>query len=209
MKLPFSTEQFLDVFVQYNTSVWPMQIVLNLLAAVCVVTVIGKVKITGRLITGFLALLWIWTGLAYHLLYFTSINKAAFLFGGLFVIQGLIFLFEGVIRDKVSFSFRFNTYGILGGFFILYALVLYPLLGHLLGHRYPANPTFGLPCPSTIFTFGILLWADVKLSTRLFVMPALWSLIGFGAALTLGIPEDTGLLIAGMLGTVLLCRKKS
>jgi len=34
--------------------------------------------------------------------------------------------------------------------------------------------------------------------------PLLWSLIGFGAALSLGIREDFGLLVAGALGTVLL-----
>ena len=28
MKLPFTPDQFLDVFRQYNTAVWPMQILL-------------------------------------------------------------------------------------------------------------------------------------------------------------------------------------
>jgi len=36
------------------------------------------------------------------------------------------------------------------------------------------------------------------------IIPLLWSSIGFTAALTLGIREDIGLLVAGLVGTVLL-----
>jgi hypothetical protein len=80
----------------------------------------------------------------------------------------------------------------------------YPLLGYLQGHIYPAAPTFGLPCPTTIFTFGILLWTDKKLPVITLVIPFLWSLIGFSAAFSLGIREDTGLLIAGLLTTIMI-----
>ena len=34
MNLPFTLEQFLDVFRQYNISVWPMQVLLIVLALV-------------------------------------------------------------------------------------------------------------------------------------------------------------------------------
>jgi hypothetical protein len=39
-------------------------------------------------------------------------------------------------------------------------MVVYPLLGIRFGHSYPRAPLFGVaPCPTTIFTFGLLLWA--------------------------------------------------
>jgi hypothetical protein len=78
------------------------------------------------------------------------------------------------------------------------------VLGYLFGHVYPKSPTFGLPCPTTIFTFGLLLWTKTKFPKAVLVIPFLWSLIGFSAALTMGIHEDIGLLVAGVLGTVLL-----
>jgi hypothetical protein len=87
---------------------------------------------------------------------------------------------------------------------ILYAMVLYPILGSLFGHVYPQSPTFGLPCPTTIFTFGLLLWTDLKVPKSVLVIPFVWSLIGFSAALSLGILEDTGLLVAGVVGLILL-----
>jgi hypothetical protein len=64
---------------------------------------------------------------------------------------------------------------------------------------------FGVaPCPTTIFTFGLLLWTRGRVPGWLLAVPTLWALIGFTAALTLGILEDTGLLVAGLLGTGLL-----
>ena len=73
-----------------------------------------------------------------------------------------------------------------------------------LGHTYPENPTFGLPCPTTIFTFGILLWAKDKIPMYIIGIPLIWAVIGFTAALNLGIKEDTGLLVAAILSVVLL-----
>jgi hypothetical protein len=85
-----------------------------------------------------------------------------------------------------------------GAVLIVYALVVYPVLGHLLGHRYPAAPTFGLPCPTTIFTFGVLLWARAPVPRVLVVVPMLWAALGAVAAMQLGVPEDFGLLVAGV-----------
>ena len=87
---------------------------------------------------------------------------------------------------------------------MLYALIIYPILGYLFGHKYPYSPTFGLPCPTTIFTFGILLFVNKKIPVLVLIIPLLWSIIGFGAALNLSIYEDYGLLIAGILGFILL-----
>jgi hypothetical protein len=83
-------------------------------------------------------------------------------------------------------------------------LLIYPVLGYFLGHVYPHSPTFGLPCPTTIFTFGLLLWADNKVPKYLLVIPLLWSLIGFLAAFQLGVLEDVMLLITGLVATTLI-----
>jgi hypothetical protein len=95
-------------------------------------------------------------------------------------------------------------YGIMGIILVAYALLIYPVLGYWWDHIYPASPTFGLPCPTTIFTFGILLFSSSKISPWVFIIPFLWSLIGFSAAFSLGIKEDTGLLVAGLLSIVMI-----
>jgi len=208
MSLPFTPEQFLSVFAVYNLSIWPMQIILNLVAIAAIILTIRKTSFSNKAISIILAFLWLWTGIVYHLTYFTSINKAAFVFGALCIIQGLIFLYTGVIRSTLSFQFQPDTKGIIGSILILYALVIYPVLGYALGHVYPTSPTFGAPCPTTIFTFGLLLWADRAMPKYVLAIPLLWSLIGFSAALSLGIREDIGLLIAGITATALIFWKR-
>jgi MFS-type transporter involved in bile tolerance (Atg22 family) len=122
----------------------------------------------------------------------------------LFILQGFIFIYAGIVKDHLSFNYQTNIYGITGAVFLLYALILYPVLGHLFGHIYPKSPTFGLPCPTTIFTFGLLLWTDKKIPKYVLVIPFLWSIVGFSAAVNLKVYEDFGLLVAGIIGTVLI-----
>jgi hypothetical protein len=204
MNLPFTTEQFLLVFKQYNQAVWPMQILLNLFGLVAIFLSVKKIAISNRLIAAIIAFFWFWIGVAYHFAFFTGINPAAYAFAVLNVIQGFIFLIFGVFHQRLSFKFKPNLYGITGVLLILYAMIIYPLLGYTLGHIYPKAPTFGLPCPTTIFTFGLLLWTDIKVPKSALIIPFLWSVIGFSAALTLGIREDTGLLVAGIVGVALI-----
>ena len=204
MSLPFTIEQFMGIFEKYNIAVWPMQIILVLIALLALFLSLRKFSYSDKIISIFLGFFWLWIGIVYHLIYFTSINKAAYLFGVLYIIQGLIFIFVGGIKSKLSFKFQPTSYGIIGALFILYALIIYPTFGYFLGHVYPKNPTFGLPCPTTIFTFGLLLETDKIVPKYVLVIPLIWSIIGFGAALSLGVKEDYGLLIAGVVGFILI-----
>ena len=87
---------------------------------------------------------------------------------------------------------------------MLYAIIIYPILNYVFGHWWPSNPTFGWPCPRTIFTFGLLLWTNKKVPKYILIIPLIWALIGMSAAINLGIWEDLGLIVAGILGVVLL-----
>ena len=62
------------------------------------------------------------------------------------------------------------------------------------------GPMFGVaPCPTTIFTIGMLLLASGSWVAELSIIPFAWSLVGLAAALQLGIPEDFGLPVAGLV----------
>ena len=151
------------------------------------------------MISGLLAFFWLWMGVVYHLIYFTTINKAAYLFGAVFIFQAMLFLAFGVFQSKLSFAFRSDGYGITGIILIVFALIIYPVLGYSFGHGYPYSPTFGLPCPTTIFTFGLLLLCEKRCPLGILVIPFVWSIIGFTAAFNFGIVEDTGLLVSGVI----------
>lgn len=205
MELPFTIEQFLNVFQEYNNAIWPSQIIAYLLGVFVVICAFLKSSITDKIINGILGFFWLWIGLVYHILFFSEINNAAFGFGALFIIQGMLFLGIGLFTEKIQYRFKANTLGIIGIILVVYAMIIYPIIGAFLDHGYPYSPMFGVaPCPSTIFTFGLLLWSSQRIPWWFLVIPGIWSVIGFTAALQLGIIEDTGLFIAGILSIGLL-----
>lgn len=204
MKLPFTSEQFFDVFEKYNLSVWPMQVVLLCMAMLSVVCLF-RCKLQWQRVMFFsLGLLWLWMGIVYHIMFFSAINKAAWIFGFAFAVQGILFVYFGAVKTSMEVRFTLNLSGIVGVVVILYALVLYPFLGYTFGHLFPRAPTFGVPCPSTIFTLGVLLFLSRRPPWYIVVIPILWSAVGLAAAINLSIKEDYGLAIAGLATTIMV-----
>lgn len=199
MKTPFTLQQFLDVFKAYNETVFPGQLVLYALAIILLVLVGRRAPNADRYSNAILAFFWLWMGFVYHLVFFTTINKAAYGFGSLFIIQSGLFLYYGISRHCLAYRFSRSLYSIAGIFLIAYALIFYPLIGYFSAHAYPYAPTFGLPCPTTIFTIGLLLSNDEKLPVPVMIIPILWSILGFFAAFSFGIREDLVLPLAGLL----------
>jgi len=199
MRLPFTPEQFFGVFERYNEAVWPTQVVIYIMAAIAFYMVFKPGKHSNEIISGILAALWLWVGIAYHWGFFTSINPAARIFGAFFILQGLLFVFEGIFRSRISFAFAKDWRSITGLILAVFGPVVYPIMGYFLGHTYPSAPTFGLPCPTVIFTFGMLL-LTVRLPKYTALIPFLWSIFGFSAASSLGVKEDISLALAGLIG---------
>ena len=201
---PFTVSQFFGVFEAYNTAIWPLQWVLLALAAAAIALTLSRIRVRSRLLTGVLAALWLWMGLVYHLIFFTVINPAAAIFGVAFALEAALLIWAGLGPRHLRFAARADAYGAGGAVLLAYALIVYPLLGYALGHHYPAIPTFGAPCPTTIFTFGLLLWTAGRVPWWLLVIPGLWALIGLSAAVSLGVPQDLGLFAAGAIAIPLL-----
>ena len=203
MKIPFTIDQFLAVFSNYNQAIWPMQAAAYILGLAAIYLAVRRTGHRNGIISGILAFMWIWTGAAYHIGFFSTINKAAYVFGALFIIQGILLIIYGVLKPGLNFGISPGGIPAAGLIMIVYAMFVYPVTGQFLGHGYPHGPVFGVtPCPVTIFTFGLLLWTK-NLPRQIIIIPLIWSLIGFFAAVSLGILEDTGLLAAGLAGTFL------
>jgi Family of unknown function (DUF6064) len=197
--LPFTTDEFFAVFARYNQAVWPAPIALVVLASIAVGASLSHRSTIERIPAGVLGVLWVWMALAYHWAFFARINPAAKIFGGAFMLEGLLFWWYGVARNAVRFELTRGLRGTVAICMLLYALVAYPLLGLAAGHRYPAVPTFGAPCPTTIFTLGLMAIMRSPAVKAVFVIPVLWSVIGAFAAFRLNVPQDLGLLAAGAL----------
>ena len=152
--------------------------------------------------------MWAWNGIAYHLIHFAEINFAAPIFAAVFVVQGLLFALTGTIRGKIAFRFRADLFGRTGLGLAVFALAIYPLLGALAGHGWPRAALFGVaPCPTTIFTLGLLLLIEGRMPWHLIAIPVLWSLVGGTAVWLLGVPEDLALPLAGLAALGLALRR--
>ena len=186
------------MFGAYNAAIWPAQIFAYVLGLVAVAAVWARQPGPSRVIPSVLALMWAMNGIGYHYLFFAEINPAATLFVGFFVAQAILFVANAVVANGMRFEIGRDLRSSSGVAVIAYAMLIYPILGILTGHELLAGPMFGVaPCPTTIFTIGLLMLARGKWVVWLSIIPLIWSLVGLAAAVQLGIPEDFGLPIAG------------
>ena len=117
-----------------------------------------------------------------------------------------LFLYA-LVRNRITYGPVGRVDTAIGLAFIAYALVGYPVTGLLVGHVYPHSPLSPLfPCPATILTFGVLVLAQ-RVPRYLLVIPALWAMSG-ALWFYLGMVEDAGLVIAGVVGIVMLIARE-
>lgn len=208
MEPPFTIEQFYEVFSRYNDTVWPAQIALTGLALAGIGFTLLSPRWSDRAASAVLAVLWAWMGMAYHLAFFARINPAAYAFAALSLAGALCFLWFGVLHGRLHFAWNGGRQAYAGAGLILFSLVIYPAWSWYAGHRFPAMPSFGLPCPTTIFTIGLLCFLTPPYPRAPLIAPVLWCFIGAQAAVLLGVPQDLGLVAAAAAGLVLLVRAK-
>lgn len=198
--MPFSQDQFFEVFAQYNQAIWPLPI----LAYVAGLAVLGLLFTGSRgatiIISVILAAMWAVNGVGYHWLFFARVNPVAQGFATLFVLQAILLSVAIRFWPEMRIRARRDARSITGLAMIGFAMIVYPIWGHFAGHAYPAAPVFGLaPCPTTIFTIGVLLMGDWAAVRRLLIVPALWAAIGGSAAFLLGVPQDLGLIASFLI----------
>ena len=195
MQLPFSEAQFLDNFAAFNTALWPVLVVLWVASLVLTVQLLG-----GRPRSAAIGILliahWLWAAGAYHAVFFSRINPAAWLFAALFAAQAIALLWYAT-RGGLTFVWRRSWRHAGAAVFIAYALA-YPALVQLTGHQSPRAPLFGVPCPTALLTAGLLLATEPPAPRWILVIPVAWSLLAGTAALLLGVTPDLMLFAAAV-----------
>lgn len=208
MKTPFTTEQFLKVFEQYNLSVFPLQLIILFIGLLAFYALWLKKPIFNKIIGAYLAFIWLWAGIVYHIFFFADLNSPAYVFGSLFIIQGILIFNETFISKGLQFRFRKSAKDITGVFLVFFGLVLYPLLSWLMKGSELLIISAGLPCPTVIITFGFYALIQGRVRWFMFIIPLLWSLVGISAALNFGIIQDFMMLAGGIAVILLTYRKK-
>jgi hypothetical protein len=207
MQLPFTTEQFFDLLAAYNEALWPALAVLWMASLIASLLLFSSRRPSDRWLSGLLAAHWIWSALAYHAAFFTRINPAAWVFAALFLLQGALFFWRGVVQGRLSFAPWRNGWAPVAWVLIAYSL-LYPGINAVQHFSVTRIPAFGVPCPTMIFTAGVLMLATPR-SWRLSVIPVIWSVIGGSAASLLGVRADYALPIAGIALAIFSTQRSS
>ena len=196
MQLPFTKDQFFDLFAAFNGALWPALIALWIASVVVSLLLFSSRRPTDRWVSALLAAHWAWSGLAYHAAFFTRINPAAWIFAMLFLVQAALFVWVGIVRRRLSFVPARNGWALMAWLLVAYSLV-YPAINAIQHFTVSRIPTFGVPCPTTIFTAGFLMLAAPR-SWPLAIIPVMWSLVAGSAAVLLDVRADYALPVAGI-----------
>ena len=201
-------ERFLDYTRIYNQDLYPAQYLMLGLGLITILLVFFRTERSSRFISAILAFFYGWIGIQFYMVYFKEFMPIPFVFAILFILQALIFILEGTVRNRISFRFKADLYGLTGTLLLLYAIFGYQALEYILGRGYPEILSFGMfPCPTVIFSLGILLWTEKKFPSYILIFPIINALSGFIPAFMIGIIEDIGLIISGLLVLFLLSRR--
>jgi hypothetical protein len=159
----FSQQTYYRLFELYNTELWPLHILSLVLGAAVLVLWRRGGDRAGRAIAAILAVCWLWVAWGFHWQRYASINWAASYFALAFAVQALLLLWAAVVRGRLTPlpATRLQQRAGLG--LLLFALLIFPLMGPLLGRSWTQAEVFGMtPDPTALATLGVLLFAGAR-----------------------------------------------
>jgi len=179
---------FWEIIGKYNNKTIIVQIILFVFCLFAFfLSYTGRIKWIIKFTLGIIIL---YIGIVYFGYYGTEIIQKYFAFP-LFIISGLLFIFES-IKNKQDILEKFDKIQ----FILIILYLLYPLVSFILGNRFPKMVTFIMPCP--IISVSIVIYSAYKIKNKLLlVCMALWGLTGVKAFVA-NAYEDIILLICGV-----------
>jgi Family of unknown function (DUF6064) len=180
--LLFSPRTYYRLFELHNRAIWPAQLVALALGAAILGLLRVRAAWQGRVVAVLLAACWAFVAWAFLLERYSTINWAASYFAVAFLLEALLLLWRRGVQG-LSFRPRPDLVGCAGLSIFLFALVLQPLIGPLLGRPWTQVEVFGIaPDPTVIATMGLLLVASGRVAWEFLVIPLSWCAIS-GATL--------------------------
>ena len=195
----FTFSEFLEMMARYNNHYWLMLPINYSLCIIAILCSLRKTEYSSRIVTSVLAVLWLWTGVVFNGLVFSEISPRAIIFAAVFVFESMLLVFYGFYMSELIFRVRADLIGAVGWASILYGLLGYPLIASLLGRGYPQSLVVGLaPCPTVVFTLGLLFWSERRLTKAILAIPLFYALVGGAMVSSKGVVEDLGMIIIAM-----------
>jgi hypothetical protein len=187
--LLFSARTYYRLFELYNRAIWPVQL-LALLLGLAILWRLHRGSTRQGVVMAILAVGWLWTAWAYLLKQYDTINWAGRYFAIGFVIEAVLLIWTGVVRKRLSFRPYKDWTSRTGVGLFLFALVVQPAIGPLVGRAWTQAEIFGVaPDPTVLATLGILLTVDERPPWGLMTIPLLWCGLSGATLWTMGSPD--------------------
>ena len=188
--LLFSPRTYYRLFEIYNAAIWPAQI-LAVGLGLAIWALLGRAASRGRVFSTILAGCWLWVAIAFHAHRFATIHTAAVYFAWAFGLEAALLIWMGIVRGRLVFGRPADVASRAGLWIFLFALMVEPLVGPLLGRSWRQVEIFGVaPDPTAIATLGLLLLAEGRRRWTLFVIPVLWCAITGATLLAMKAPDS-------------------
>jgi hypothetical protein len=187
--LLFSPRTYYRLFELYNRDIWPAQVVAGALGLVILGLLLRGGMREGRWAAAILAACWLWVAWHYLFLRYNTINWAGEYFAIGFAIEALLLGWWGLIRRRLHLQPGLDLITAAGLGIFLFALVVHPLIGPLVGREWMQAEIFGVaPDPTVVATLGVLL-AATRPHWELLVIPFIWCAISGATAWTMQSPD--------------------
>lgn len=202
-----STETWWNQIGTYNNAIFPMQIIIMIVAIILTYFLFAKPGTkTNKMMKAYLSFTFAWNGIIFFLIFGKEL-PGIFLGAPLFIIVAILFAWD-MFGNKTQLrlpDIKWQRYLMM--FWILLAF-LYPLIGLAFGHYYPKTCIFGvMPCPTTVFALALLVAAIPKVDKKVYVLLLVWALPAFGKCLgALNLYEDCVLFWTGIYALIMLIK---
>ena len=203
-----SAENWWASLEAYSLSIFPMQIVMYVLAAVLTILFFARPgTTTNRIIKAYLAFACAWIGVVFFLILGQDLpahNAQAFLFLSIAVLFA-----ADLFMGKIEFRVPETKWHLRTTIFWFVMAFLYPVVGMLVGHAYPRMIILGtFPCPTVAFALVLMTTALPKVARPVYFLLLLWAIPFpiFFQIPQFGVYEDSIMLVIGIYSLVMLVK---
>ena len=192
----------------YSLSIFPMQIVMYVLAAILTMLFFARPgTTTNRIIKAYLAFACAWIGIVFFLILGRDLpahSAQAFLFLSIAVL-----FTADLFMGKIEFRVPETKWHLHTTIFWFVMAFLYPAVGMLVGHTYPRMIILGtFPCPTVAFALVLMTTALPKVTRLVYFLLLLWAIPFpiFFQIPQFGVYEDSIMLVIGIYSFIMLVK---
>lgn len=198
--LLFSAKTYHRLFELYNAEIGPAPWLAFALGALAAGGVAAGGARGRRLACGLLGVAWCWVAWAFHLQRYAGIHWLAPWFAAAFALQGIVLLGLGVPAAVPRPDDAGRWPRRIGIGLLLFALLVQPALGALLGRPWSQAQWFGLaPDPTVLGTLGLLLACRLRAGLLPWLIPLAWCGIAGATLWAMDAPDAVLLPAAALL----------